>query len=202
LTVTRLEWETCEHCGALGLDAAPEEGAVRLRCVTCGHPELRRRVPFFSITGASASGKTSLTRRLWRALPECITFDGDLLWHPNFWTDRPAFYHRWLGVAAQASQTGRPVVLCTAAMPDDWEQGLAVLVGPIHMLAIVCDDGDLTSRLEARSRPRDPNLPSDFVEQTRFFNSWLRKNADFVDSSANDADRLADLVATWIRERL
>jgi hypothetical protein len=163
---------------------------------------VRRRVPFFSITGASTSGKTSLARRLWRHLPECITFDGDVLWHPNYWTEPGAFHRRCLAVAAQASQCGRPVVVCTAAMPDVWQQDLAVLVGPVHMLAIVCDDGDLVRRLEERKRPRDPSVPPDFVEQTRTFNSWLRENVAFVDSSANDADKVADLVAAWIRERL
>jgi gluconate kinase len=200
--VTHLQWETCERCGALGLDATAEDAAVTLRCVTCGYRELRRRMPLVSITGASTSGKTSLTRRLWRVLPECITFDGDVLWHPTFWTDRAAFYQRWLAVAAQASQCGRPVVVCTAAMPDDWRQDLAVLVGRIHMLAIVCDDGDLGRRLEERKRPRDANLPADFVEQSRSFNSWLREHVAFVDSSLNDEDRLAELVASWIRERL
>jgi energy-coupling factor transporter ATP-binding protein EcfA2 len=199
--LTRLEWETCERCGALGLEAAPEDDAVTLRCATCGFEGVRRRMPFFSITGASGSGKTTLTRRLWRVLPECIALDGDLLWHPIFWSDR-SFHHRWLAVAAQASQSGRPVVVCTAAMPDAWELDVAVLVGPIHMLAIVCDDGDLVRRLEARERPRDPSAPSDFVEQTRTFNRWLRAHVEFVDSSVNDADRLADLVADWIRARL
>src|SRR5438046_1924358 len=79
MTVTHLEWETCERCGALGLDATTDDAAVVLECATCGSREVRRRVPFFSITGASTSGKTALTRRLWRLLPECITFDGDVL---------------------------------------------------------------------------------------------------------------------------
>jgi gluconate kinase len=202
MTVTWLEWETCERCGALGLDATTEDSAVALVCAACGFREVRRPLPFFSITGASTSGKTALTRRLWNELPECITFDGDVLWHPDFWTDRRAFYQRWLAVAAQASQCGRPVVVCTAAMPEDWREDLAVLVGRIHMLALVCADADLAKRLDARRRPRDANLPSDFVEQSRFFNNWLRENVPFVDSSANDAGRLAELVAAWIRERL
>jgi hypothetical protein len=202
MTATRLEWETCERCGALGLDAMPDDSAVVLECATCGFREVRRLMPFFSITGASTSGKTALTRRLWRELPECITFDGDVLWHRDFWDDPRAFRDRWLAVAAQASQCGRAVVVCTAAMPDDWRQDLAVLVGEIHMLAVVCEDAELARRLDARRRPRDANGPSDFVEQSRFFNNWLRQNVDFVDSSEHDADELAALVAAWIRQRL
>jgi len=125
-----------------------------------------------------------------------------VLWHANYWNERGAFYQRWLAVAAQASQCGRPVVVCTAAMPGDWVEELAVLVGPVHMLAIVCAEADLTRRLEARRRPRDENLPADFDEQTRAFNSWLREHVDFVDSSEHDADALAELVAAWVRPRL
>jgi predicted kinase len=200
--VTRLEWEPCESCGALGLDAAPGGASVSLQCLTCGHEERRRRMPFFSITGASGSGKTSLARRLWRALPECITFDGDVLWHANYWNEPGAFHWRCLAVAAQASQCGRPVVVCTAAMPDAWRQDLAVLVEEVHMLAVVCADGDLVQRLDARRRPRDSNAPVDFVEQSRSFNNWLRDHVDSVDSSTNDPDEVAELVAAWIRQRL
>ena len=184
------------------MDARPDDTTVELACPHCGHAEERRRVPFFSITGASGSGKSTVVRRLWRLLPECVTFDGDVLWHGELWNERGAFHARWLVVAGQASQSGRPVVVCTAAMPDDWESAFAVLVGDVHMLALVCDDTELMARLAARGRPRDEQAPADFLEQTCTFNRWLREHVEHVDTSTLDADETAAYVAAWVRARL
>jgi energy-coupling factor transporter ATP-binding protein EcfA2 len=202
LEPTHLPWQTCELCGALGVDAHPRDATVVLACGKCAHEEERNRVPFFSITGPSGSGKSTLLRRLWRLLPECVAFDGDVLWHGDFWNDRAAYYARWLAVAAQASQPDRPVIVCTAAMPDDWRSDFAVLVGEIHMLALVCDEDELLARLTRRDRPQDPQTPGDFLEQTCNFNRWLRARVAYVDTSLFDPDETAARVADWVRERL
>ena len=200
---TRLPWQPCERCGALGVDASADGDDVRFDCRRCGHVERRRRLPLFSVTGASGSGKSTLVRRLWRELPECVVLDGDVLWHPAYWKEREAFYMRWLSVAGQISQTGRPVVLCTAAMPDDWATSPSlVLVSDVHMLALVCDEEDLVARLRARERPVDAEAPADFLEQTRTFNRWLRDRVQHVDTSTLSPDFVAARVATWVRERL
>jgi len=198
----RLAWQPCERCGGLGVDAVPEGPSLALTCPRCGNDEARQGLPLFSITGPSGVGKSTLLRRLWRVLPECVAFDGDVLWHGDFWQDRQAFYDRWLAVAGQASQSGHPVVVCTAAMPDDWKSEFAVLVGEIHMLALVCDEQDLMARLAARVRPQDEQAPADFLEQTRTFNRVLRERLEHVDTSALDEDEVAERVAGWIRERL
>jgi gluconate kinase len=198
----RLPWQPCERCGGLGVEASPAAGSVVLACPRCGHEEERRRLPFFSVTGPSGVGKSALVRRLWRLLPECVVFDGDVLWHGDFWKNRQAFYGRWLALAAQASQSGHPVVVCTAAMPDDWRSAFAVLVGEIHLLALVCEEDVLMARLDARARPLDELVPADFLEQTRTFNRVLRERLEHVDTSRFDEDEVAARVAAWIRERL
>ena len=198
----RLPWQPCERCGALGAHATPAGPILLLACPQCGYEEERRRLPLFSITGPSGSGKSTLVRRLWRVLPECVTFDGDALWHGDFWTNRQAFYDRWLVVAGQASQSGRPVVVCTAAMPDDWRSVFAVLVGEVHMLALVCDETELMARLTARARPADEQAPADFLEQTRNFNRVLCELLEHVDTSTLGRGEVATRVARWVRERL
>jgi hypothetical protein len=201
--VTRLPWQPCECCGALGVDAYPEASAVTLVCPNCGHEEQRRRSPFFSVTGASGSGKSTVMRRLWHGLPECVALDGDILWDPAYWNARSAFYTRWLNLAAQISQTGRAAVLCTAAMPDDWSDAAPrVLVSDLHMLALVCDEKELLARLDARGRSPDAAAPADFLEQTLYFNAWLRANLDHIDTSVSGPDETAARVAAWVRARL
>jgi predicted kinase len=202
MSTQRLAWQPCERCGGLGVDASPASDTVRFECPSCGHEEERRRLPFFSVTGPSGVGKSTLVRRLWRVLPECVSFDGDVLWHGDFWNDRQAFYDRWLALAGQASQSGYPVVVCTAAMPDDWRSAFAVLVGQVHMLALVCDEDELMARLARRARPLDDQAPAGFLEHTRNFNRVLRERLEHVDTSRFDEDEAAERVAAWIRKRL
>jgi gluconate kinase len=197
-----LPLQPCERCGGLGVEASPAGDAVVFACPKCGHEEQRRRLPFFSITGPSGSGKSTLVRRLWKLLPECVAFDGDVLWHGDYWNDTQAFYDRWLAVAGQASQSGHPVVVCTAAMPEAWRSSFAVFVREVNMLALVCDEDELLARLEARERPRDDQAPADFLEQTCNFNRVLRERLEHVDTSRFDPDEVAARVVEWIRERL
>ena len=197
-------WQDCRGCGALDLEARPAGDEVVVTCAGCGHEERRRRLPFFSVTGATCSGKSSVCRRLWRLLPECVALDGDLLWASSLWDDPGAFYARWLGVAAQISQSGRPVVLCTSAVPEAWEEAPSrTLVRDVHMLALVCDDGVLLERLRRRARPQDPAAPPDFVEESLSFNRWLREHVEpALDTGATSPDETAERVAEWVRERL
>ena len=201
--MTHLPWQACERCGALGVNAQANGTVVTLLCSSCAHEEIRHRLPFFSVTGPSGSGKSTLVRRLWQELPECVPLDGDLLWNPAFWSARPAFYTMWLNVAAQISQSGRPVVLCTAAMPDDWRNATPrVLVSGVHMLALVCDEEELLARLATRDRTQDDSAPADFLEQTCNFNRWLRTHLEYVDTSALDPVETSARVTAWVRARL
>jgi hypothetical protein len=194
-------WQDCAGCGALGLEARAEYSDTVVTCLSCGHEERRRRLPFFSVSGATCTGKSSVCRRLWKLLPECVALDGDLLWDAALWDAPGVFYARWLGVAAQISQAGRPVVLCTAAIPQAWEESPSrILVADVHMLTLVCDEDVLLERLRGRGRPPDPKAP---VEETLSFNRWLRANVEpAFDTTSASPDDTAAQVAAWVRGRL
>jgi hypothetical protein len=194
-------WQDCAGCGALELEARGEDGDAVVTCLSCGHEERRRRLPFFSVSGATCTGKSSVCRRLWTLLPECVALDGDLLWDRSLWDAPELFYARWLGVAAQISQSGRPVVLCTAAIPQAWEESPSrILVSQVHMLALVCDDDVLLERLRRRGRPPDPKAPD---EETLSFNRWLREHVEpALETTAASPDDTAVRVADWVRGRL
>jgi broad-specificity NMP kinase len=159
-------------------------------------------LPLFSVTGPSGAGKSTVCAQLPALLPECVPLDGDLFWRSELWDDVGWFYSTWLRVAGQISRSRRPVVLCTAAMPEAWEDSPArEEVGDIHMLALVCDEGVLRDRLAARGAP-DPNTPETFLDDTLNFNRVLRKRVAFVDTTDAEPAETATAVAAWIREHL
>jgi AAA domain len=161
-----------------------------------------KRLPFFSITGPSGAGKSATWRLLTGLLPECVALDGDALWDPRFWSDTDWFYGAWMRVAAGVQQNGRPVVLCTAAMPDVWQRRPErEWFRNVHMLALVCSEETLRARLTARE-PSGPETPSTFVDDTLDFNRWLREHVEHVDTSTMSELDTALRVAEWVRARL
>jgi len=67
-------------CLTCGPDAALErhDGAV-LHCPRCGTREPVPDFPLFVVTGASGTGKTTITEPLRRTLPGCDVFDTDII---------------------------------------------------------------------------------------------------------------------------
>jgi energy-coupling factor transporter ATP-binding protein EcfA2 len=155
------------------------------------------------VTGPSGSGKSTTCALLRGLLPECITFDGDALWHTSFWEDRGHwFYGAWMRVASNVQQSGRPSVLCTAAMPQVWEdRPERRFFRDVHVLALICDDAVLQERIAARG-PLDETLPTTFMEETLTFNKWLREHVEHIDTSTMGPADTAARVAAWVRARL
>lgn len=70
----------CMNCGPRAiLDAHPERH--RLRCPCCGTESPLPALPLFVVTGASDSGKTTITSFLRTLLPECLVIETDVILH-------------------------------------------------------------------------------------------------------------------------
>ena len=54
-------------------------GGPVLHCPRCGIPQPVPDLPLFVVTGASGTGKTTITGPLRRALPGCDVFDADII---------------------------------------------------------------------------------------------------------------------------
>ena len=67
----------CLNCGP---DTALERhGDAVLHCPRCGISEPVPDFPLFAVTGASGTGKTTITEPLRCALPGCDVFDTDII---------------------------------------------------------------------------------------------------------------------------
>jgi gluconate kinase len=175
-------------------------------CPECGGLEPAAVKPLFVVTGASGSGKTTVTGPLARRLRgRCITFDVDWLLDPAGelsggqpirW---PAFRDAWLAVAHGVAQSGMPTVLLGPFIPEHLD-GLAARrwVGDIHFLVLDCPDDLRRERMQAR-----PSWRSRDLEEQAEFGRWLRRHiAKAVDTSHGTPEDAAAAIAAWVTGRM
>jgi predicted ABC-type ATPase len=175
-------------------------------CPECGYLDAAAVKPLFVITGASGSGKTTVTGPLARRLQgRCVTFDVDWLLDPagELSGDQPirwpAFRDAWLTVAHGVAQSGMPTVLLGPFIPEHLD-GLRARrwVGDIHFLVLDCPDDLRRERIRARPPWRSRDL-----EEQAEFGRWLRRNlAEAVDTSHGTPGDAAAAIAAWVTGRM
>jgi hypothetical protein len=179
----------------------------KAQCPVCGsRSDGAARAPLFVVTGASASGKTTIVAPLAAALaPGCVTFDADLLLdaagalshgQPIDWT---AFHAALLAVAHGVAQSGRATVLLAPLGPGTLEPLPARRwIGDIRYLVLDCPDDVRRQRMAAR-----PSWRLHDVEEQVSWGRWLRANVpDRVDTTRGTPADSAKAVASWVLRQL
>lgn len=165
--------------------------------------------PLFIITGASCVGKSTVCNILFQQEKDYIVMESDLLWNENYNTpdDNYCEYRRlWMRVAANIGQAGKPVVLCGCAVPEQFEiHPERRYFTEIYYLAVVCNDNQLEQRMRTGRQVTDEN----WIKSSKDFNTWLKNNAGqakpgitLVDNSDITPGKTAEIIDSWIRERL
>lgn len=205
-------FNVCPNCGELRADKIILPDGPYAVCPHCEHRHKFLRLPLFVITGASGVGKSSTCLALVAKTKDFVVMDSDILWRSEF--DQPATDYRnyremWLRVCKNISQAGKPVVLCGASLPEQFEQCIERrYFSEIHYLALVCSDEALESRL--RSRPAWRNSSDEeYIKTHVAFNRWLKENArhteppmSLLDTSEITVDESVERVEEWLRDCL
>ena len=205
-------FNVCPGCGVYAVEKGIDPAGPFAVCPACGYRHRFLRLPLFVITGAGGAGKSTVCLRLPASLPECVVLETDILWGlvPASPDDNYRGYHNaWLRLAKNVGQSGRPVVLCGTALPDQLEDcPERRYFAAVHYLCLVCDDAVLRDRLRSRPGWRASGTPP-FVEKMSRFNAWLRDHAGatrppmtLLDTSAAAIDHTVEQVAGWVRARL
>ena len=175
-------------------------------CPQCGRADDAVLGQLFIVTGASASGKTTVLAPLTRRLQgRCVTFDTDLLidaaaaLNPGQPIIQPAFRDAWLAVAHGVAQSEMPTVLLGPFIPDHLRDlPSRRWTGGIHFIVLDCPDELRRDRINARPawRRRD-------TEEQVEFGRWLRRNIpDRVDTSSGTPEDTAAAITAWIDRHL
>ena len=120
------------------LDADP--GAHRLRCPRCGTESWLPALPLFVVTGASGTGKSTITGPLRTLIPGCLVAETDVILHVaalgwDIWRNT------WLQLTHAAALGGQATVLTGSLTPDQLERLPArKLIGAIHFALLDCPD--------------------------------------------------------------
>src|SRR6185503_5391455 len=179
LAVTRrsLMFNVCPNCGEYRVDKIIVPEGPYAVCPVCQHQHRFLRLPLFVITGASGVGKTTACVALATAAKDFVIMESDILCNERFSqpeTDYREYREMWLRVCKNISQSGKPVMLCGACTPEQFEQCVERrYFSEIHYLALVCEDGALESRLRARPAWRRSS-DDDYVARHVAFNRWLK----------------------------
>src|SRR3712207_8516150 len=145
----------CTACGLSHVEPLAGEGGVLVGSA-CG--ERRRelkRLPLMLVGGPAGAGKSTACALLLGELTEAVLMESDLLWRKEFNTPEDGYneYTRlWLRLAANISQSGRPVVLFGAgfAVPHGVEPlPERALFSAVHYLGLTCEDDLLASHPRA-----------------------------------------------------
>jgi len=205
-------FNVCPNCGELRVDKIILPDGPYAVCPHCEYQHKFLRLPLFVITGASGVGKSSTCLALAAKTKDFVVIDSDILWRSEFDqpdTDYRNYREMWLRVCKNISQAGKPVILCGASLPEQFEQCIERrYFSEIHYLAVVCSDEALESRL--RSRPAWRNSSDEeYIKTHVAFNRWLKENArhteppmSLLDTSEITVDESVERVEGWLRDCL
>jgi len=205
-------FNVCPNCGEFRVDKIIVVEGPYAVCPNCEYQHQFLRLPLFVLTGASGVGKTSTCLALAANVKDFVVMESDILWRAEFnepATDYRSYRETWLRVCKNISQAGKPVILCGASIPAQFEQCVERrYFSTIHYLALVCSDEALESRL--RSRPAWRQCSSEeYIKTHVAFNRWLKENAQtthpplsLLDTSEITVDESVEKVDEWLRDCL
>lgn len=201
-------FNVCPNCGEDNADKIIEPAGPYAVCPDCNYRHKFVRLPLFVLTGASGAGKTATCLALAAKTNDVVAMDSDILWSSEF--DQPETNYRdyrelWLRVCKNISQAGKPVILCGAGVPSQFEQCVERrYFSEIHYLALVCVDHLLVSHLKSRPHWRTTFGDKQIEEQVAF-NRWLKDNAwttqppmTLLDITELAVDESVERILRWV----
>lgn len=201
-------FNVCSNCGEYRADKLIVPEGTYAVCPICEYKHKFIRLPLFVLTGASGVGKTTTCLALAAEVKDFVVMESDILWRDEFnqpATDYRNYRETWLRVCKNISQAGKPVILCGAGVPAQFEQCIERrYFSSIHYMALICEDEILTSRLRNRPAWRG-SFKDEYIKEHIAFNRWLTNNAQkteppmsLLDTSAVTVTESVAGVEQWL----
>jgi len=175
-------------------------------CPECNYKKSYKFMPLFLVSGASASGKSTVANYLQMQANKFVVLDMDILWAPHF--DKPEtqykdFFETWLRLAKNISQSGLPVVLVGAGcIPDNIKMCVeSRYFSKIYYLGLTCEDSVLEERLKSRPAWRKSSN-TEFIEKQVIYNHYIAKSNEIINFKTDgvSTEEVADKMKRWIEK--
>ncbi|CAI6052302.1 hypothetical protein PAECIP112173_01442 [Paenibacillus sp. JJ-100] len=156
------------------------------------------KLPLFVVTGASGTGKTTVSSHVRELLPEFDVFDMDIIDNVDWQIAK----ENWLRVAYSISLSGRGTVLCGTMVPENIASSNYIeRFERILFINLHCDDTTRETRLKARGWNKNA------IEDHRNFANWLVQNADTafnpamptIDTTNLSSEEAAKQIEQWVK---
>jgi DNA-directed RNA polymerase subunit RPC12/RpoP len=203
----------CHQCGRYRADKIIDPAGPFAVCPECGYKHTFYLLPLLVVGGASGTGKSTILQCLVGRNDTMVIMESDIIWRPEF--NQPEegyrnFFERWLRVAFNIGQSGRPVAIFGAGfgVPANLEN-LAErrYFSTIKYLGLVCSEHNLKDRL--LKRPEWRGVTEQFIQDQIEFNRWFIEvgskgipPVDLLDTSNAPLETTAELVRMWIQKSL
>jgi broad-specificity NMP kinase len=204
-------FSVCVNCGEYREDKIIRDGSFAL-CPNCNHPHPFKMLPLFVLTGASATGKSTLCYELAQRQANYVALEVDVFWRDEFISPEDDYYefrNLCLRVANNIQQAGKAVILCGSATPSQYEKCVqSRYFSQIHYLAMVCNSDKLEARLKARPEWRDSSK-TEFIQNMLAYNQWFKDNAKdspydltLLDTTSISIDDSVKQVIHWFTSKI
>jgi broad-specificity NMP kinase len=207
-------FNVCVKCGSYRVDKKIEMNGSQsfAICPDCNHSHHFLQLPLFIVTGASGTGKSTIALELLSASKQFVSIDSDVLWDNRYnspESNYKEYRELWLRMAKNISQSGKPLILCGTAMPEQFESCLERrYFSKLHYLALVCDNAELETRLKSRPSWRESGN-QDFINGMVSYNGWLIENGpnnepkiDLLDTTNDSPGATAKKIISWGKEKI
>ncbi len=201
-------FNVCPNCGRYSEEKTIDPTGPYAICPTCNHRHKFVRLPLYSLTGASGTGKSTTCVALAGQETAFVPIEVDIFWRPEFNTPEDeylGFRNLCLRVAKNINQSGRPTLLCGSATPGQFETCPEFrYFDGVHYLAMVCDDEALAERLQKRPSFRQSSSPQ-FVDTMLSYNRWFKENVGktanpmtLLDTTHMTVEESVEAIKQWL----
>jgi hypothetical protein len=180
-------------------------------CPHCGHSSVAPRLPVLVVTGAAASGKSTIGAAL-AELPDLLALDGDVLASgaaavSGGRRDYPAFWRYLLHVAEEVHNNGLVPAYCCICLPDQVLGTPAVRgFSGVHFLALVCGEDELRRRILTRvgtdTSPANIDFHLAFNRELSHVTVEAPHSLTIVDTTGRTARQTVDVACRWAADEL
>ena len=185
----------CPGCGSYHTekDVSIDGSRGVSTCLECGHVHEFRAMPLYVVLGASGTGKSTLALYLQSTQQELVALDGDLLWRAEFASQgNDAFFSMWMNLALNIAQAGKPVMLFTGGLPENFiGSECAKYFSSVTVVGLCAQEEELVARLRARPAWRG-SANEAFIDSMRVYNRQVMQHEHTLNTTGKTVAQCAE----------